>query len=69
MVIVNAVIKEDEFILFMKLLQVNIEPWVEIFYEKEGELRRHGFLFRLHKGIIEKGIDMALEREDFKDVL
>jgi hypothetical protein len=69
LLIVNAVVKEHEFVLFVKLLQVNIEPWVEIFNEKESKLGRHGFLFGLHKSVIEKGIDVALEREDFEDVL
>ena len=69
LLIVNAVVKEHEFVLFVKLLQVNIEPWVKIFYEKESKLGRHGFLFGLHKSVIEKGINVALEREDFEDVL
>lgn len=68
-VVVHAVIKKHEFVLFMKLLQVHVQPRIKILYQEKRQLRRHLLLTRLHKSVVKEDIDVAFEGKDFEEIL
>jgi hypothetical protein len=68
-VVVHAVVKKHEFVLFMKLLQVYVQPRIKILYQEKRQLRRHLLLTRLHKSVVKEDIDVAFEGKDFEEIL
>jgi hypothetical protein len=68
-VVVHAVVKKHEFVLFMKLLQVYVQPRIKIFYQEKRQLRCHLLLTRLHKSVVKEDVDVAFERKDFEKIL